>query len=143
MSINGNTKYRIANKWNDETKQFDKNQFEFENKGKFATGKLNWSIKKTDKEGATSFLNASMKFICFKETMVLMESNLGAKFTINASLEPVSFDGKDGKKVNYFQFIIYQADIVEQVIDAHNEAKGNAYQPEKKEEEILDDDIPF
>jgi len=142
MSINGNTKYRIANKWNEETSEFDKDQFQFENKGNFAIGKLNWSIKKTDKEGATFFLNASMKFICFKETMALMESNLSAKFTINASLEPVSFDGKDGKKVNYLQFIIYQADIVEQVIDAHNEAKGNGYQPEKKEED-LDDILPF
>ena len=86
MSINEKTKYRISNKWNDQTKKFDQDQFDFEDKGNFAVGRMSWSIKEKDKQGEVAFVNSSIKFICFGASKDLIGSNLSAKFNIDANL---------------------------------------------------------
>ena len=137
MSINERTKYRIANKWNNETKKFDQDQFDFEDKGSFAFGKLNWSVKKTDKAGAVSFDNSSIKFICFGEAKEIIASNLGAKFTIEASLANKPYKGQDDKWKDSWQLTVFKAEIAEQ---------GEYKEPVKKDEpveEFEDDLAPF
>lgn len=137
MSINERTKYRIANKWDKETKKFIQDQFEFEDIGSFAFGKFNWSVKKTDKAGTVSFDNSSIKFICFGEAKELIAGNLGAKFTIDASLTNKPYKGKDDKWKDSWGLTIFKAEIAEQ---------GEYKEPVKEtNEEVgdLDDDIPF
>ena len=137
MSINERTKYRISNKWNNETKKFDQDQFDFEDKGKVGVGKLNWSTKKTDKQGEVSFTPSSLKFVCFGETKELIANNLSAKFHIEASLCNESFTNQEGKKISFWQLTVFKAEIAEQ---------GEYKEPTKKDEpaeDLEDDDIPF
>ena len=143
MSLNNTTKYRIANK-------FDginpiKDQFEFEDKGNVGVGRLNWSTQKKNKQGEVSFVNSSLKFICFGEAKDLIANNLGAKFNIEASLCNESFIGKDGKKISFWQLTVFKAEIAEdsfertaKMVDKHNTSKANGYV-----DEIGDDEIPW
>lgn len=140
MSINERVKYRIANVWDDQAKKFNQDQFDFEDRGKYAIGKFNWSTQKKNKQGKVSFTPSSLRFICFGEVKDLIANNLGAKFHIDASLCNESFTGKDGKKISFWQLTVFKAEIAEQGIDSHNQAKQNGYQPE---DDFISDDCPF
>ena len=138
MSINEKTKYRISNKWNDQTKKFDQDQFDFEDKGNFAVGRMSWSIKEKDKQGEVAFVNSSIKFICFGASKDLIGSNLSAKFNIDANLCNKSFTNDEGKKIAFWQLTIFQVEIAEQ-----GEYKEPAKASEAVEEDDFDNIIPF
>jgi hypothetical protein len=150
MSINERVKYRIANKWDEQSKKFNQDQFDFEDKGKYGVGKFNWSTQEKNKQGEVSFISSSLKFVCFGETKDLIANNLGAKFNIEASLCNKSFTNQEGTKIQFWQLTIFKAFLVEddsfekaaKLVDKHNAAKANAYSP-KEQEEDLDDTIPF
>lgn len=139
MSINEKTKYRIANKYDSKTKSYLKDEFDFEDKGNYGTGKLSWSTSKKDKHGKQIFTSSTVKFICFGETKSFIAANLRGKFKIDASLSNESFTNQKGEKISFWQLTVFSAELAE--ITQHDAAKANAYQPEAEEE--LDDTIPF
>lgn len=146
MPINERTKYRIANVWSKEENQFIQNQFDFEDKGNVGVGKMNWSTQKKNKQGEVSFVNSSLKFICFGDSKNLIANNLGAKFNIEASLCNESFTNQEGKKIQFWQLTVFEASLAEddspkkapEKIDKHNTSKANGYV-----DEIEDDEIPW
>jgi hypothetical protein len=159
MSINEKTKYRISNKFING--KVDKDQFEFENKGKFGKGRLTWSVP-IKKDGQTTFENSSIGFVCFGDNVGLIESNLGAKFSIGGTISQKKNPNATGDQPKtYWQIVAYEVSIAEEslnqhsvdkeddsfekaakLVDKHNAAKANSY---VKEPEDLDlsDDIPF
>ena len=153
MSINEKTKYRIANKWDDQNKKPILDQFDFEDKGSVGIGKMNWSTQKKNKQGEVSFVSSSLKFICFGESKDIIASNLGAKFNIEASLCNESFTNQEGKKIQFWQLTVFKASIAEnagiektaKTVDKHNQEKGNGYQAESTPAlDGWDDDlVPF
>ena len=144
MSINERTKYRIANKWNNETKKFDQNQFDFEDKGSFAFGKMSWSVKKTDKKDqSVSFDNSSIKFICFGEAKELIANNLSSKFTVEASLLNKPYKGQDDKWKDSWQLTIFKAEIAEQGEVKPAEKSINLNDVDENGDFDLNDDIPW
>lgn len=140
MSINEKTKYKISNKYDSTTNKFIQNEYDFEDKGNYATGKINWSTQKKNKQGEVSFVNSSLKFICFGETKELIANNLGAKFNIEASLCNESFTGKDGKKVSFWQLTVFKADIAEEAKEKPKSMDkiADSYFPE----DDFDDELP-
>lgn len=132
--INSKISYRISNKWDDKTKSFSQ-EYEFEDKGNYATGRITWSVPKKDKQGKVTFVNSALKFICFGDAKNFIASNLGSKFNIEANLCNESFTNQKGEKISFWQLTIFEANLAE--IKAKKEVK----EPETQED--LDDNIPF
>ena len=129
---------KIANKFIDNKP--DKGQFEFENKGRFAAGKLTWTDSGKDKEGNKVFKTSTKKFICFEANIEFIEQNLGSEFEIEGNLVGESFKDKDGKNVRYDQIVLNKVELFAKDLSKHSVDKGNGYQPQ---EEDTDDEIPF
>lgn len=130
-------KLRLQNKWNNETKSFDKQSFEVKESDNIITGKVQISSKQKDK-----YVNKPMPFIVFKskadeQTQVAVKS--GLPFLADFNLAVNEFSDKEGKLITYHQIIINEARL--EKADAHNSAKQNAYQPEQEED--LSDEIPW
>lgn len=144
MSINERTKYRIANQWINGA--IDKNSYEFSNKGKFAVGKFAWSTA-VKKDGKQEFTSHKIDFVCFGDSISIIEKNLGATFDINGKLEQYSYINKrDGdKKVYSYKIVVNEVRILEaKQIDKHSEAKANGYVKEQSIDDFIDDDtIPW
>ena len=144
MSINERTKYRIANKWDFEAKKFNQDQFDFEDRGSFAFGKMNWSIKKTNKaDDSISFDSSSIKFICFGDAKELIANNLGSKFALDASLSNKPFKDKNDKWKDSWGLTIFKAEIVEGSINHHSTNKSSAQTESNLDEDELLDCVPF
>lgn len=143
MSLNNTTKYRIANKFIDG--KLNKDQFDFENKGKYGKGRLSWSVP-IKKDGQTTFENSSIGFICFGENIEIIENNLGAKFDITGNISQKKNPNATGDQPKmYWQIIVNEARVIEEEkpkVDKHSTSKANGYI--KQPEEDLDDDlVPF
>lgn len=123
MQIKG--KARIANKFID-GKLSD--QFDFDNRGKFATGRLSWSFKKKDKVGTESWQRMAKKFISFGDNIVLFESSLGQIIEIEGYLENNSFQNSEGKTISY--------DVIKITNIIVDESK-------KESNPVQSDEIPF
>lgn len=151
MSINETTKYRIANLWDEQSKKFIKDQFDFKDKGKFGVGKFSWSTQEKNKQGEVSFISSSLKFVCFGEAKDLIANNLGAKFNIEASLCNKSFTNQEGTKIQFWQLTVSKAFLVEddsfekaaKLADKHNADKQNGYVKQPEEEDDFSDQVPF
>lgn len=132
MKIMGNCK--IANKFVDNKP--DKNQFDFENKGKLGVGKLTWTDASKDKEGKKVFKTSTKKFICFGANIDFFEQNIDKEFTIEGNLVSEQFKDKEGKTVKYDQVIVNHVGLFEKEVDNHSKAKANAYVEESEDEMI-------
>lgn len=140
-------KVKIANKFVNDA--IDKNSFEFENKGKFASGRLSWSDKEKDKDGNESWVSTYKKFIVFGDGVKTMEENLGAFFLIEGKIQTKSFTNQKNEKISYDQITINKVELapaaekfngkkfVSQAQSAHDKAKSNGFQPDES------DDFPF
>lgn len=134
MNIEG--KIKIANKWIDG--QVDKNQFDFENKGKVGKGKLTWfDVDKTNDEDI--FIATTKKFVCFGDNIGFIEANLGQQLQIKGRLRGKEFTNQEGKKVKFDEVVINEVMIAEKNISKHNQDKANGYQPQDEN----DMEIPF
>ncbi len=130
-------KLRIANVYNKESNQYEKNTFEIRESLKIISGKVNISTKKNDK-----YISKTLPFVAFKsqidrETERAILDSKGQLFEAEINLIADNFQDQNGKTINYIKVAINQAKF--EAVDKHNEAKANGYQPEN----LLDDDIPF
>ena len=148
MALNEKTKYRIANKFIGG--KLDKEQFEFENKGNFGKGRLTWSVP-IKKDGQTTFENSSIGFVCFGDNVGLIESNLGAKFSIGGTMSQKKNPNATGEQPKtYWQIVAYEVSIVEddsfekaaKMVDKHNAAKQNGFVKQPEEDDGFSDEIP-
>jgi hypothetical protein len=141
MPLNNTTKYRIANKFTNG--KLNKDEFDFENKGKYGKGRLSWSVP-IKKDGQTTFDNSSIGFVCFGENIEIFANNLNAKFDITGNISQKKNQNATGDQPkNYWQIVVSEVKIIEEAkpVDSHNTAKANSY---VKETEDLDDDLlPF
>jgi len=135
MKISG--KCKIANKFIDDRPA--KDQFEFENKGKFGMGKLTWTDSGKDKAGNKTFKTSTKKFICFGANIDFIEQNIDKEFEIEGNLIGEVFKGQDGKNVKYDQIVLNNIGLFVREVDKHSVDKGNGYQPQVD----TDDEIPF
>jgi hypothetical protein len=131
-------KLRIANTYNKETKQYEKESFELRESEKSLTGKVNISSKKNDK-----YISKTMPFVAFKskidiDTENAIRNSRGQLFNAEIGLIPDSFTADDGKEVIYIKVVINKASFEQ--INQHSIDKGNGYQPQ---EDLPDDSIPF
>lgn len=129
-------KLKLQNKWNNETKSFERGIFELKETDKTISGKIQISSKQKDK-----YINKAIPFIMFKSQTDLHSQEAvksGQTFEAEFGLGVNEFTDKEGKTVTYIQMIINAAKIEGR---EHYEAKANAYQPEQ--EEFVDDSIPF
>ena len=128
-------KLKLQNKWNNDTRQFDKSSFELKESDKTISGKVSITSKQKDK-----FVSKSLPFILFKsqtseQTQDAVKS--GQPFMADFTLGVNEFDGEGGKKVSYIQMVIKEATLAEQQSD-HHRAKANGFQPQ----DDFDDEIP-
>jgi hypothetical protein len=129
-------KYRIRNKWDENTNSFDKSSFELKETEKMIRGKLNISSKQNDK-----FVSKPINFVLFKSKTDLDTQNAVKScqpFEAEIGIGVDEFE-VEGKKIIYHQIIINKAWIEGQ--DKHNEAKSNDYQTQ--DELLNDDEIAF
>jgi len=141
MKIMG--KCKIANKFIDNKPA--KDQFEFENKGKFGIGKLTWTDSGKDKAGDKVFKTSTKKFICFGANIDFIEQNIDKDFEIEGNLVSESFKGQDGKNVKYDQIVLNAVGLFVKEVDKHSQEKGNAFQQDASGAFIDDNinDFPF
>ena len=137
MEIKG--KVKICNKWIDG--ELDKSAYDFENRGTYAFGTLQWTDVKKGKNGdKDEFTNTKKKFILFDSGfMDLIEQTLGNQIEIEGKLEGSKYaDKKTGEVKNSEQIKISKVSVVEKEISQHSKDKGNAYI-----NDVSDDEIPF
>lgn len=139
MQITG--KCKIANKFIND--RIDKNQFEFENKGKLGVGKLSWTDTAKDKNGQKIFKTSTKKFICFGANIDFIEQNIDKALEIEGNLVSESFKGQDGKIVRYDQIIVNKVEWFVEKPSKHQQDKSNGYQPQPEEDGFIDDEIKF
>lgn len=133
-------KCKIANKFVND--KIDKNQFEFENKGKLGVGKITWTDTAKDKNGQKIFKTSTKKFICFGANIDFIEQNIDKTFEIDGNLVSESFKGQDGKTVKYDQIIVNKVELFVEKPSKHQQDKANGYQSQA-EEDFISDQIPF
>ena len=128
-------KLKLQNKYNKDTKSFDKGVFELRETDGTISGKVQISSKKGDK-----WLNKAMPFTAFKSkiddetTNVLLNSN-GESFEANINLVVDSFTEKEtNKEIVFFKVIINEARG--KTISQHSIDKGNAYVSEDDSDQI-------
>lgn len=129
-------KLKLQNSWNKDTKSFDKEKFELKETEGTISGKVSISSKKNDE-----WINKVIPFVIFKSraddlTIRSVMQSGGKTFEADCNIAVDSFIDQSGKEIKYFKLIINQAKL--EGIDAHSQAKGNAFQAE-----IEDDEIPF
>jgi|GEM_PF-3739166 len=127
-------KLRLANRFDKDTNKFDKD-FDIKETDKIITGKINISSKKDEK-----WVSKTIHFVVFKstvdtETQAAVKS--GKPFLAEFTISVGQFPTQKGELFTFHQLVINKARP--EGIDAHNYAKGNAYQPQQD----YDDTIPF
>lgn len=130
-------KLRIQNKYDKDAKKFT-NELELKDSDKIISGKLKISSKQKDK-----WINKVVPFIAFKSQLSQSEINTikSGEFEAEFGLGVNEFEA-DGKTITYLQVIINK--VANKGIDAHNEAKGNGYQPQDSfSSNNEEDSIPF
>ena len=126
-------KLKLQNKWNNDTRQFDKSSFELKESDKTISGKVSITSKQKDK-----FVSKSLPFILFKsqtneQTQDAVKS--GQPFMANFTLGVNEFDGKA-----YIQMVIKEATLAEPAqLSDHHRAKADGFQPQEEDEES----VPF
>ena len=131
-------KLKLQNKWNNDTRQFDKSSFELKESDKTISGKVSITSKQKDK-----FVSKSLPFILFKsqtneQTQDAVKS--GQPFMADFTLGVNEFDGEGGKKVSYIQMVIKEATLAEPAqLSDHHRAKADGFQPQEEDEES----VPF
>lgn len=127
MKIEG--KIRINNKF-DGVKPI-KDQFEFENCGKYGKGRLTYSSVKKDKEGKYIHTNANKKFICFEDVILQIEKNLHEILEIKGELKAESFKNEKGEITKYDLIVINEVNpLTKKEMPSNND-------------DSVDDEIPF
>jgi len=130
-------KLRIANVYNKENNQYEKNTFEIRESEKIISGKVNISTKKDNK-----YISKTLPFVAFKsqidrDTERAILDSRGQLFEAEINLIADNFQDQNDKTINYIKVVINHAKF--EAVDKHNEAKANGYQSEN----LLDDNIPF
>lgn len=143
-------KVKLQNKWDNETKSFDKSAFELKETDKTISGKISISAKENDK-----WISKPISFIAFKskidaETENAIKFSNGQSFEVELNLSVGSFKDNNGKETVYHKAIINKARQI--AANGHQQDKQNGYQrdnvglaPQKGgyEEEADDQFIPF
>lgn len=130
-------KLRIANVYNKENNQYEKNTFEIRESEKIISGKVNISTKKDNK-----YISKTLPFVAFKsqidrDTERAILDSRGQLFEAEINLIADNFQDQNDKTINYIKVVINHAKF--EAVDKHNEAKANGYQSEEE----LQDEIPF
>lgn len=130
-------KLRLQNVWNNDTKSFDKNNFELRESEKTISGKVSITSKKDD-----GYISKPMPFIAFKckvdkDTLNALLNSRGKSFEAEFGIVVDSFKDNQGKEIKYHKLVINKAKLEGQ--EKHYQDKANGYQPEEDQ----DDSIPF
>jgi len=130
-------KLRIANVYNKENNQYEKNTFEIRESEKIISGKVNISTKKDNK-----YISKTLPFVAFKsqidrDTERAILDSRGQLFEAEINLIADNFQDQNDKTINYIKVVINHVKF--EAVDKHNEAKANGYQSEEE----LQDEIPF
>lgn len=133
---------RLQNTYNNETKSFDKNNFELRENEKTIRGKVTISNKDNDR-----WLSKAISFVAFKsqidlETATAIRDSRGNSFDADYKLNVGIIKDRDnkpildknGKEQFYFYLVINQAKIIIKDVDKHSQEKANGY---------VDEEIPF
>lgn len=123
-------KIKIQNKYNNETKLFDKALYDIKENDKMIFGRFSLSAKKKDKEGKDFYISSSMAFVAFKSdldslSLSAIMMSLGKLIEVQGDLTVDSYNDK-----TFFKFIIKQARNVEE------KEKKVVQSFQEKEEEI-------
>ena len=128
-------KLRIASVWNDNTKSYEKEIFDLTESENIIYGKINISSKKDGK-----YIGKTLPFIAFKSkideltTFALLHSK-GKLFDAEFNLMVDSFNGNNGKIIDYIKLVINKARFEERTTQNNSQPAAS--------EEIIDDEINF
>jgi len=129
-------KVRIQNVWDNDSRTFDKNNFELREGEKIITGKISISSKVDGK-----YISKPISFIAFKgsidnaTTDALLNSK-GQLFDANLNLAVGKFTNDEGKDIVFHKVIINQASF--DGVSQHQKDKTNGYQTDE-----ISNEIPF